>query len=201
MVYCVWPRVIYADNVEGVIKHIREEYATIKEIKGRFSQRSLLKDLDSTEDYSGYFFIKKPSCARWEYSGSRDEVVVVNGDRFWIYKGSERQVLKGTFKEGSYSQLPVALLNGLDDLEKDFYLKATGEGIIELIPRHKMGAVKKIRLVTGTDGFPIKRFTIFDIYDNSVTITIEEAILNPGLDDSIFTLQIPSDVEVFDLDQ
>jgi|Deesub1362A_J573_1020465.scaffolds.fasta_scaffold01525_5 outer membrane lipoprotein carrier protein len=199
VIYCPWS-VVYA-AVDDIIEHIQKEYSVVKDIKGRFSQRSFLKDLERTEDYSGRFFIKKPSYIRWEYSRPRDEEVIINGDRLWIYRKAEGQVLRSVFEEGSYSQLPIALLNGLGDLRKDFYVKTTGDTTLELTPRHKMGIIKKIELVTDTNGFPVKGFTIFDLYDNSVTITIDDVVLNTGLDDSLFSFQIPAGVEVFDLNQ
>jgi outer membrane lipoprotein carrier protein len=199
IVYCLWSVVIYAADVDNIIEHIQKEYSTIKDIRGRFSQRSFLNDLERTENYSGRFFIKKPSGIRWEYSEPRDEVVIISGDSLWIYKRSERQVLKGVFEEGSYNQLPIALLQSMNNLKKDFYVKTIKDDTLELTPKDKMGIIKKIDLVINTEGFPIKEFTIHDVYNNTITIKIGDVDINTGIDDSVFSFQIPSDAEVFNL--
>jgi len=191
--------VVCAADVDSIVEHIQKEYSTIRDIKGRFSQRSYLKDIEKTEDYSGAFYIKKPSRIRWRYSDPRDEEVIISERKLWIYKRSEKQVLRGVFDEGSYSQLPIALLQSMSSLKKDFYIRLIRSNTLELIPRHRMGAIKRIELMTVLEGFPIKEFTITDLYDNRVTIRVDEVDINTGLKDSFFSLEIPPDVEVFDL--
>lgn len=197
--HCLLSPSSFAADVDDIVGRIEKKYNEINDIKGTFSQRSFLKDLHRTEDYSGRFFIKKPSSIRWEYSKPRDEEVIINGNNLWVYKKSERQVLKGTFEKGAYSQLPITLLQGMGDLRMDFYINAIKDDTLELTPRNQMGFIRKIQVVTGTDEFPIKEFTVHDVYDNRVTIKINEVNINTNLDDSIFVFKIPPDVEVFDV--
>ncbi len=199
--YLLLPIASYAIDIEKIVDHIEKKYSEINDIKGGFLQKSFLKDLQRTENYSGRFFIKKPSSIRWEYSRPRDEEVIINGERIWIYKKSEGQIIKGMFEKGEYSHLPIALLRSMGDLKKDFYIKAIKDDTIELTPKHQMDVIKKIQLVTDDDEFPVERFTIFDNYENMVTIEIKEVDINTDLNDSIFTFKIPPDVEVFDLNQ
>lgn len=195
---CLLPIASFAVDADVIIDRIEKRYNEINDIKGTFTQKSFLKDIEKTEDYSGRFFIKKPSMIRWEYAGKRDEAVIINGDKLWIYKSSERQVLKGGFERGSYNQLPIALLQKIGDIKEDFYIKALKDNILELTPRTKMGIIKSIQLVTD-DKFPIREFTIIDNYENRITIRISDVNINTNLSDSIFTFKIPPDVEVFDL--
>jgi len=109
--------------------------------------------------------------------------------------------LKGTFGKEAYIHVPIALLQSIGDLERDFDIKGIEDDTLELIPKRHMGVIKKILLVIAPGEFPIKRFTIFDLYANSVTIEIDEVDINTNLDDLLFSFKIPPDVEVFDLNQ
>ncbi|GAB4535314.1 MAG: hypothetical protein Fur0020_02590 [Thermodesulfovibrionia bacterium] len=194
------PTVSFAIDAQVIVNQMERRFNEINDIKGRFSQRSFLKDLDRREDYSGIFFIKKPSSIRWEYSRPRDEEVIINGDKIWVYKRSEGQVLKGRFERGGYNHLPITLLQDIGNLKRDFYIKALDEKTLELTPRGQMGVIKGIELVTD-EIFPIKEFTITDTYENRITIELKGVEVNTNLRESLFIFKMPPDVEVFELNQ
>lgn len=197
--YCLLSTVSFAADVDALVERIQKKYSEIHDIQGTFSQTSYLKDIERTDRYSGKFFIKKPSRMRWGYAEPRDEDVIIRGDDLWIYKKSEKQVLRSRFSREAYSQVPIALLESMGDLRADFDIRAVKEGTLELVPKGKMGFIKKIHLETTSGDFPIKMFTVFDIYDNRIIIKLDKVEINPGLDESLFIFKIPQDVEVFDL--
>jgi len=197
-IFCALTRASISVDVEGMVEDIEKRYGDIKDISGTFYQKSFLKDLDRVEDYAGRFFIKKPSKMRWDYSGKRDEQVIINGESIWIYKKSERQLLRGIFKKGRYSHLPLALLQGIGDIKRDFYIRTTGDNTLELTPKTEMGVIKKIELLIGNK-FPVREFTITDNYENKVTIRIDNVVINTDISESLFTFKPPPQTEVIDL--
>jgi outer membrane lipoprotein-sorting protein len=94
--------------------------------------------------------------------------------------------------------VPIAMLESLEDLESDYEIKMTADGALELVPKKRMGFINRLILNTGPGTFPIKSFTIFDIYGNSNVIELKELKINPGLDDSFFVFEMPSGAELFD---
>jgi len=63
----------------------------------------------------------------WEYKAPRDEKVIVNGTDTWIYKKSQKQAVRTRFSKEAYSQVPIALLNNLENLRADFDITLLNE--------------------------------------------------------------------------
>jgi outer membrane lipoprotein carrier protein len=182
-------------------REIQKRYAGIKDIKGTFVQKSYIKDLEDTQEYSGDFSIKKPSQMMWEYAAPRDEKVIINDKQTLIYKKSQNQVIKTKFNKEAYSQVPIALLAGLENIGDDFHITVPSENALQLVPRRKIGFIKTVVLETIQGDMPIKMFTIFDTYGNIIMIEMKNVQINQGLKDSVFRLTIPPDAEVYDMSQ
>lgn len=188
-----------AAGVDETVEMIQKKFETIKDIKGNFSQTSYIKDLEETQKFSGTFFLLKPSHMMWEYDKPRDEKVVINDTETWIYKKSQNQVIKTTFSKEAYSQVPIAILQSFDNIRNDFDITMPEENALQLMPKRKMGFIKTLVLETGTDGFPIKMFTIIDTYGNIIMIELKDIKTNIGLDISTFIFKVPQGAEVFDM--
>jgi len=201
-IYCLSPIVAAgAESVTDVVDRIEKKYGEIHDIQGMFTQTSYLKDLERTEKYSGNFSIKKPSMFRWKYALPRNEEVIISGTEIWIYKALEKQAMKSKFNKSAYSQLPIAMLESLENMKTDYEIKTAGEGVLELLPKEEMGFVKKIHLEIASGEFPVKTLTIFDMYGNTIILKLKDVKINPGLDDALFIFKIPQGVEVHDFSQ
>lgn len=192
---------VSASSVDDAIKQLQEKYDGIQDMQGNFSQTSHLKDLERIEKYQGEFLIKKPSSMRWKYSKPRDEEVIVRDVHTWIYKKSRKQVLKTTFSKDVLNQIPIALLNSLGDLKRDFDITQLSEGFLELKPKRTMGYIKGVLLEVSSQNFPLKKFSIIDTYGNQIIIELKNVKVNSGLEDSLFTFDVPPGVEVLDMNQ
>ncbi len=188
-----------AATVNDVVERIQKAYDNIQDLKGTFSQTSYLKDLERVEKYSGEFFIKRPYSMRWSYSKPRDEEVIIRDSVTWIYKKSEKQVLKTTASKGNYNQVPIALLSSLAELKTDFDIALIKEDNLELLPKNRTGFIKKILLEVDSGDFPIRTLSIFDIHSNRIFISLKNVKVNSGLKDAFFIFKPPPGVEVFDL--
>ena len=190
---------VSAAGVDETVGMIQKKFEGIKDIKGVFSQTSYISDLEETQEFSGTFFLIKPSHMMWEYKKPRDEKVVINETETWIYKRSQNQVIKTTFSKEAYSQVPIAILQSFENIRNDFNITLLEENALQLMPKRKIGFIKKLLLETGTDGFPIKNFTIFDTYGNVIMIELKDIKTNSGLDASTFIFKVPQGAEVFDM--
>jgi outer membrane lipoprotein carrier protein len=190
---------VHAATDDDDVNELQKKFSLIRDVKGTFSQTSYLKDLEKTETYSGSFYIKKPSGVMWEYKTPRDEKVIMNGTDTWIYRQSLRQAIKTRFSKEAYSQVPIALLNSLENLRADFDITVTENETLNLKPRHQMGFIREIVIKTSPGNFPVKTLKVFDIYGNVITIELANIKTNSGLDDSLFTFTAPQGVEVFDM--
>ena len=191
----------HASTVDEVVGRIQKIYGEIKEVQGKFSQTSYIKDLDKIERYEGEFFIKKPSSMRWNFSKPRDEEIIIKENDIWIYKKSEKQALKSAFSKDAYNHVPIALLNNFGDLKNNFDIKLIKDDTLELTPKRRMGFINKLLLEINSTDFPVKTFSVFDLYGNKINITIKNVKINSGLEDSIFIFKLQPGIEVFDLNQ
>ncbi len=188
-----------AAGVDNLVNRIQKKFSGIKDISGTFSQSSYIRDIEQTQKYSGRFFIKKPSRMMWEYSSPRDEKVIINNTDTWIYRKSLNQVIKMKFTKKAYSQVPIALLDSLENIRTDFDIRMTKENALQLKPKHRVGMIKTLVLETAPGNFPIKMFTIFDTYGNVIMIELNDIKINSGLKDSLFVFKVPPGAEVFDM--
>jgi outer membrane lipoprotein carrier protein len=188
-----------AASVDDVVKQLQNKYAAVEDIRGNFRQTSHLKDLERIEKYKGEFFVKKPSSLRWKYVEPRDEEVVIRDRDTWIYKKADKQVLKTTLSQGSYSQIPIALLNSLGDLSTDFDMVLLRENVLELKPKRPMGYIQGVLLEIAPGDFPLRKFSVLDTHGNQIIMELENVRINSGLDDALFLFRAPPGVEVIDL--
>ena len=192
---------VHAAAVDDIVNNIQKKLSGIHDMKGTFSQTSYLKDIEKTETYAGTFYIKKPSGIMWEYIAPRDEKIIINGTETWIYKKSQKQAIKTRFSKDAYNQVPIALLNALENLGADFDITIMEQDTLNLKPKHQMGFIQEIILKTSSKNFPVKMLKVFDVYGNKITIELKDIKTNNGLDDSLFTFSAPPGVEVFDMRQ
>ena len=193
--------VMASETADDAVNRIQKEFELIKDLSGRFAQKSYIKDLEQTHEFNGAFFLKKPGNMMWEYEKPRDEKVVIRNKETFIYKKSQNQVIRTKFSEESYSQVPIAMLESFDNIRNDFDISMPEKNALQLIPKKKIGHVKTVIMETSKKGFPIKMFTILDTYGNIIMIELKDIKTNPDLKYELFDFQIPEGAEVFDMSQ
>ncbi|MBI5741099.1 MAG: outer membrane lipoprotein chaperone LolA [Nitrospirae bacterium] len=192
---------LHAAAVDDVVNDVQKRLSSIHDLKGSFTQTSYLKDLEKTETYAGTFYIKKPSGIMWEYKSPRDEKVFIKGEDMWIYKRSQKQAIKSRFSKEAYSQAPITLLSGLENLRSDFDITLTDRDTLDLKPKRRMGSMQEVIIRTASKNFPLKTLKVIDTYGNVITIELADIKTNTGPEDSLFTFTVPQGVEVFDMDR
>lgn len=179
------------------VERIQKAYEKIQDLKGSFHQKSILKDIDRTDIYSGDFYIKYPLKMKWVYNDPTAQEVTIVDNTILIYKKHEQQAYKGTFDRQTYGQTPVALLSGFGSLTDEFEVSGDGNQLI-LRPKKPLSNVESITVTISDSDFPIDSFTIRDSYANIIEITLKNIKTNTGLKDSLFTFSLPDGVNVFE---
>lgn len=187
----------FAFDADDNISRVQKAYEGVRDLKGSFSQKSVIKDLNKTETYKGDFFIKPPMKMKWIYRGKAAQDLTINNDAVLIYKKSEKQAYKSRFDRATYGQTPVALLSGFGNLRDEFTVSAKGDSVI-LKPKKQMGNVTSIKIILSGKDFPIRSFLITDSYSNTIEIELEDVKTNTGLKDSLFELSVPKGVNIFE---
>ncbi len=197
MVFSFVAATAFASGEEANIARIQKAYEGIKDLRGSFVQKSVIKDLDKTETYRGEFFIKRPMKMKWMYRGKAAQDLTINGDTVLIYKKGDKQAYKSRFDRQTYGQTPVALLSGFGNVKEEFDVSGKGNTLV-LKPKKPMGNVTNIKVVISEAEFPIRSFVINDTRGNVIEIELKDVNINSGLKDSFFDLALPKGVNVFE---
>jgi outer membrane lipoprotein carrier protein len=179
------------------VKRIQDVYEHIKDMKGSFLQESHIKDLKRTDTYKGTFFIKQPMKMKWNYGGAVGQEVLINDDEIIIYQEKEKQAFRGIFDADTYGRAPIALLSGFGKIREEFSILGKNSMLL-LKPKKQMSNIKSIELEVCRDEFPIRSFTIYDLRENKIVITLEDVKINTGLKDSFFEPSLPEDTTFFE---
>jgi chaperone LolA len=188
---------VFASGADENISRIQKAYEGVRDLKGSFVQKSEIKDLDRTETYMGEFFIKRPMKMKWMYTGKTAQDLIINGDTVLIYKRGDKQAYRSKFDRVTYGQTPVALLSGFGNIKEEFEVSGNGDTLI-LKPRKPMGNVATITVTLSEARFPIRSFVIRDTRSNVIDIALKDVKINTGLKDSLFDLELPKGVNVFE---
>ncbi|MCX8070036.1 MAG: outer-membrane lipoprotein carrier protein LolA, partial [Thermodesulfovibrionales bacterium] len=105
--------------------------------------------------------------------------------------------VKSRFDESRYGQTPLALINGLTDIKKDFQAKRLADKVILLKPIKSMGNIIDIKLTLDENNtFPISKMVLTDNKEGYIEIIFLEVKVNQGLKDSLLRFNPPSDVTI-----
>ncbi|TAN38767.1 MAG: outer membrane lipoprotein carrier protein LolA [Nitrospirae bacterium] len=187
-----------AADADAMISRIQKAYEDIRDIRGSFSQKSIIRDLNKTETYKGDFSIKPPHKMKWSYKGRSAQDFIINNGSVLIIKKAENQAYKGRFDKTTYGQTPVALLGGFGNIRDEFTTAAKGDAVLILKPKKPFGTVASISIAVAGEGFPIRSFVITDTHANVIEIELKNIMLNTGLKDELFDPQLPKGISIFD---
>ena len=186
-----------ASGLDDNIAKVQKAYEGVKDLRGSFLQKSVIRDLDRTETYQGDFFIKPPLKMKWLYKGKTAQDLIINNDTVLIINKGENQAYKSRFDRATYGQTPVALLSGFGNIREEFTVSGKDDTLM-LLPKKPMGNITSIRITLSDAAFPIRSFLITDSYSNEIQVELKNVRINTGLKDSLFDLTLPKGMHVFE---
>lgn len=185
-------------GAETAFEKIRKAYTGIRDIEGKFIQKSRLKDLNRTDTFNGVFLIKIPGRMRWEYIGenSADEVII-NSDEMIIYQKREKQAFKTRYDRAVYGRSPLAILSSIGEIPKEFDIVRNDEKLL-LRPRVPMNGIVSVEIILASGNFPIGSIIITDKRSNIIELTLKDISINSGIRDAAFEFSLPKGVNMYD---
>ncbi len=191
------PQLAISSELDGNIDKIQKAYEKIKDMKGSFTQKNIIKNLNKTDSYKGEFFIRQPLRMKWIYTGKASQDIFINNDTVLIYNRDGKQAYKGKFDKAAYGQTPIALLGGFGNIRQEFIITGKGNTLL-LKPKSPLVNITSISMTLSEDDFPIQSFVIQDDRSNVIEIVLKDVKTNTGLKDSIFEFSVPKGVSVYE---
>lgn len=174
-------------------------YNNVDSLSAQFEQEQKDDSGQTLQQASGTFLLSRPDRFRWEYTAPYKQVIVSDGETFRFYDVDLAQVTIRSI-DATLQATPALLLTGGAALEDAFNIASAGQrdgmSWVRLTPRADDTDFQEVRL-----GLKNQVPSVMELDDNlgqTTHIRFTDIELNPKLDASRFTLDIPDDVEVVD---
>jgi outer membrane lipoprotein carrier protein len=144
---------------------------------------------------------------RWEYVSPDPQIIVTDGNRLWIYRPEDNQVMVGTapafFKDGKgagflsdmkllRAKFTVYLETKEMTADKDYHLK--------LFPEDQSLELASIILVVDPKTYIIKNIVTYNAYEDETRIRMTNYNFDIILDDDMFNFTIPKGVDILEME-
>ena len=151
------------------------------------------------QQIEGQLAVKTPGKMHWQTSQEYGQLVVSDGDTLWVYDQDLEQV---TIRElaKNVQDTPALLLSGNEgDIDKHFDVIATRlpeEVRYRLVPKDQSRLFEALDFLYVGD--QLASMTILDAAGQVTVVSFTNSMLNPSLDDTLFSFEIPTDTDVID---
>jgi outer membrane lipoprotein carrier protein len=195
-------------EVREVVKQLQARYEKTKDLQADFTQKTTIEGFERPITASGKVYTKKPGRLRWNYLDPSVEDIHVNRDDIKVYVPEHKQVLVGKLTQMAASKAPLELLQGAAKLDESFDIEPTpgkGRGVggirlLTLLPKSREGgtgsSLQRIVLEVFPKTYFIRTISLYEVSGNVANFEFSSLQSNIGLDDSVFELKLPADVEV-----
>lgn len=121
LMLCLAPLAAHAD---GIAK-LKEFVAATHSAQANFTQVVLDQNGKRIQSASGIMQFQRPGKFRWTYQKPYEQIIVGDGQKFWLYDVDLNQVTVKKL-DAALGSSPAALLSGSNEIERGFNLKESG---------------------------------------------------------------------------
>jgi outer membrane lipoprotein carrier protein len=208
LVLCFAPAAAAADStppLDYILTQLEKRY-TGSQFAADFVQESTIKSMEITDFASGRVYVRYPGMMRWEYEKPERQVIITDGQKLWIYRPQDNQVLVGGapvfFRDGKGASFlsDIGLVRKKFDITR---LKPEGEDLIELrlVPHEKTLNITEVLLYVVPRSYTIARIVTLNGYGDDTRIDFVSPQFNANLAPSLFSFEIPPGADVQKIDE
>lgn len=164
-------------------------------LSGNFEQVVIDANGDEVQRVQGLFTAAKPDLLSWHTEPPYEQLIVADGERIWLYDPDLEQV---TVYRNDLSRTPAVLLVGeTDDLQQTYQVTTSvqdGRQSYRLAPLDSNSLYSRIELEF-EDNVPVA-MTLWDSLEQQTRIVFHDLVVNPAVDRSLFTFEVPPGVDL-----
>jgi len=109
----------------GAIERLKTFIAATHSAQAEFTQEVLDQNGKRIQSASGVMQFQRPGKFRWTYRKPYEQIIVGDGEKFWLYDVDLNQVTVKKL-DAALGSSPAALLSGSNEIERGFTLKESG---------------------------------------------------------------------------
>jgi len=191
-----------APSLDEVIRAVESAYGRMTDLKAEFNQTSFNKSLNSTIPAKGAVYLKKGGKLRWEYTEPTRQEIVSDGKKLWVYTPQLNQVNVGDAPD-ALAGPAGSFLAGLGKIHEHFTVRflnpaqptdADGNVVLDLTPKQPLPTLSRLILALEPRTWDVRKATIHDQFENTVSMRFTKLAVNSGLSDQLFTFVPPAGV-------
>jgi outer membrane lipoprotein carrier protein len=203
------PAVAPAQELDQVVNAVESTYGKMSDLQAEFTQVARNKSLGQDVKAEGTVYLKKGGKMRWDYKSPAPQQIVSDGTYLWVYTPELNQVNKGDAPK-ALAGPAGSFLQGLGKVREEFSVRflnpanktdASGRPVLDLTPKKPTALLTRLVLtVDPKDHYLVRQAVLYDQLQNTVTMSFNRVVLNPGLSDTLFAFTPPKGVAVVPLD-
>lgn len=192
------------DSAERILARAAEAYRDATTLRSRFVQEIDVPALGQKRSGHGTVYQKKPNLFLMRFEEPQGDMVVADGEWFWMYHPSAHpdQVIRTAMAQTS----EAATLGGqfLVNPQERYVATYVGRDELEGRPAHLVSLVPKfdapyslVRVWIDARDHLVRKFEIHELNDTVRTIELRDVEAGVDLPDDLFSFTPPAGVEVF----
>ncbi len=189
------------EGVQEVLKRLENKFEHINSIKVHFYQTILRKGQKEPFRARGTAWFKRPHSMRWEYEAPERQLIIVNGERVFLWEQGPNQVMVYKRKRFIPGELGNIFFPSASLIEKNFFVereKSTADTILlELTPKGELSGMRKIHVRFHRSNMMISALEFEDSLGTKTVIRFEDAEVNPDTPEELFVFKPPEGAKIY----
>ncbi|CAE6731460.1 outer membrane lipoprotein chaperone LolA [Candidatus Nitrotoga fabula] len=190
----VFPVSAYA----GATDRLKNFIASTNSAQANFTQEVRDQNGQRIQSASGTMLFVRPGKFRWVYQKPYEQLILGDGEKFWMYDKELNQVTVKKM-DAALGSSPAALLSGNNEIERGFRLKDTGtkDGLewLEATPRNQDTSFEKILMAFDAQSALVV-MELQDSFGHTTLLRLSRLQRNPQLAAHLFKFVPPKGADV-----
>ena len=182
----------------GGIDRLREFIAATHSAQANFTQVVLDQNGKRIQSASGIMQFQRPGKFRWTYRKPYEQIIVGDGEKFWLYDVDLNQVTVKKL-DAALGSSPAALLSGSNEIERGFTLRESGnqDGLdwLQAIAKTQDSSFEKILMAFNAQA-ELVIMELNDAFGHKTVLRFSDLKRNPQLPASQFKFVPPKGADV-----
>lgn len=182
----------------GGIDKLKEFISSTRSAQANFTQVVLDQSGQRIQSASGTMQFVRPGKFRWVYQKPYEQIIVGDGEKFWLHDIDLNQVTVKKL-DAAIGSSPAALLSGSNEIERSFDLKESGrqDGLdwLQAVPKGQESSFAKILMAFGAQS-ELAIMELSDAFGNKTVLRFSDLKRNPQLPPSLFKFVPPKGADV-----
>jgi outer membrane lipoprotein carrier protein len=189
-------------DILRLLRGVEERYNRPRTVQIRFEQ-TLQGYGGAPRRETGTLYLLRPGRMRWDYERPKGKFFLVDGKNVYFYSPTIQRVEKSPLKESDDMRAPLAFLIGRLDFQRyfrEFRSRPEGSNIyIVAKPKSERAPYAAVEFAVTAD-YRIAALKVIGQDESVMEFAFSAEVINPRLDERLFTFRPPPDVEVVEVE-